>query len=976
VAAIKKDPDLHYDTPKLTRIFAVASIALALVLIWIILADHGRQWKGIQQGFVDFDVARTQSEIDAAQAAIPKEEEEQTRARIAEARAALESQRRDQAVAERAVKRAEDELYQVDQRWRSAKAYWATARYEYEQAHVHQDTDAEAKRADYERQSADVERLVAEVQVATKLRDEAVAVLNTYSAGITAGEKKLADLELVVGRLRTKLDSIQPWWGTKYVLNQPVLDVMAPTLKIRQVVVAGIQQDIIYTSIPRVDRCMTCHMAIDRKGYEEAPEPYAGHPRLDLFVSDKSPHPMEKFGCTACHYGRDRAVDFARATHIPQSHEQEAEWEEKYDWHEPHLWDFPMLPSRFTGATCFKCHMDQDRVPESPEAREAEGFYETFGCFGCHKASGYDANIRKVGPDLARLATKVPARDWTYRWVEAPRAFRPKTRMPHYWNLENNSSERDVPYNHAEIRGVVDYLYAKSNQVTLPPLPGSGDAVRGEQLVHTLGCLGCHVVGDDPADADLPRLSRRRFGPELRGVGSKTTPEWIYQWVKNPKKLWPETKMPDLRLSEGEALDVTSYLLTLRQDDFMRSPIPAPPVAARDEMLTEFFRAKLTVDEAKAKLDAMPEDERWVLMGERTIAKYGCFGCHNIPGFEKAQPVSIDLSEEGSKSVHLFDFGYLDVPHTRHDWIGQKLQHPRSWDQGKVKRRNEYQKMPDFGFTDEEKHIGTTTVLSFVKDRVPKDMRKVLNARESALEAGRRLVRERNCRGCHELEGEGRAIQEALLHNFLREGVPEADAAVQADGFAPPLITIEGSKVQPDWLFRFLQNPSTVRSWLKIRMPSFEFTDKELNTLIAYFNAISQEVYPFQTPHDLQMTAAEREAGVRLASRDYFNCFACHAQGEAKIEGPASQWAPNLSLANGRLKPDWIVKWIENPTLIQPGTKMPTYFDPGGFDQAGPPDVLEGDEHAQIRALMKYVLALGNNQRAAVAPARGSSAGR
>jgi len=957
--AAKKDSDLHFHTPTLTKWFALASIALLVSVVWTVLDDHNRQWKKIQQGFIEYDVEKTKGEIDAARAELPQAEIGALENQIWDAQEDLADQREGRREAEAVLRSAEDRVYRLDQTWRNAKAYYATARYQFEQARLHAAPDLARTQEEYERLRAEVDRWVNELQEATAARDLAQEAVDSFSAEILEAEKQIASLEQGVSRLQTKLESIEPWWGTEYLLNEPLLDVMAPSLKIRQVVLDGLDQDMNYMSIPRVDRCMTCHMAIDKAGYEDAPPPYTNHPRLDLFVADGSPHPMGRFGCSTCHYGRDRSLDFARVTHIPANEEQEEEWTEEYGWHEPHLWDFPMLPSKYTGSTCFKCHMEQDRVPGSEPAREAEDFFATFGCYGCHVAEGYDG-LRKVGPSLTNVATKIPDKDWTYRWIESPRGFRPKSRMPHFWNVENNSAQNDLPYNHAEMRGIVEYLYDASGTLSYEGLAGRGDAADGEVLVKTVGCMGCHVTGDDPDDQVLPRLDRRRFGPSFEGIGSKSTPEWIYNWIQSPKSYWPDTRMPDLRLTEREALDITAYLMTLRKDSFMRSPIPAPQIEARDEMLLEFFQAKMTKAEATERLGSMSDRERWVLTGERMIGTYGCFGCHDIPGFEDAKTVSIELSDEGSKSVHRFDFGHIHIPHTRHDWLATKIQNPRIFDRGKVKTRSEYQKMPDFGFTDGETEIGTTSLLSFVKDEIPKRMRKNLDPRETALEAGRRLTRDRNCRGCHELEGEGRAIFPVLARNFLAEGLNETDAVAQAEGYAPPPITVEGAKVEPDWLFHFLKDPSTIRGWLQVRMPTFDFTDEETNTLVSYFNALSEQVYPFKTYDDLRMTRHERTAAEQLVSRDYFNCFACHQQGEvAAITGPASQWAPNLSLANGRLQPDWIEDWMKDPQAIQPGTRMPTYFDPADYESSGPPDILGGDEDAQVRTIMKWVIDLG-----------------
>jgi mono/diheme cytochrome c family protein len=94
--------------------------------------------------------------------------------------------------------------------------------------------------------------------------------------------------------------------------------------------------------------------------------------------------------------------------------------------------------------------------------------------------------------------------------------------------------------------------------------------------------------------------------------------------------------------------------------------------------------------------------------------------------------------------------------------------------------------------------------------------------------------------------------------------------------------------------------------------------------------------------------------------KDYFNCFSCHQQGEKKPEGPPEGWAPDLTLARSRLNPNWIIKWLQDPQKVQPGTKMPSFF-PGG-----PDNVLGGKDDRQIEALRDYVMSLGRGGAAAV----------
>jgi hypothetical protein len=111
------------------------------------------------------------------------------------------------------------------------------------------------------------------------------------------------------------------------------------------------------------------------------------------------------------------------------------------------------------------------------------------------------------------------------------------------------------------------------------------------------------------------------------------------------------------------------------------------------------------------------------------------------------------------------------------------------------------------------------------------------------------------------------------------------------------------------------------------------------------------------------------KAGELLASDEYLQCFSCHVRGEKFPEGPQDSWAPDLAKAADRLYPDWILAWLHDPQKLLPGTKMPTFYgDPVNPD--GPPDVLNGDDDLQMKALRDYVVSLGLKQKPAEVVAR------
>ena len=212
--------------------------------------------------------------------------------------------------------------------------------------------------------------------------------------------------------------------------------------------------------------------------------------------------------------------------------------------------------------------------------------------------------------------------------------------------------------------------------------------------------------------------------------------------------------MPDLRLTDREAADVTAYLMTLGGGD-PRAAEATYDQAFSDSVLLDYLRAIVPTAEANAMMAGMSSDERTLELGERVIGRYGCFSCHDIDGFEGAQPVGTELSEEGTKLLAQLDFSFLDIPHTKIDWFENKLHDPRVYDQNRVLQPLEKLRMPDYGFNSEEVQLLTTALMSFQRSVQPAAALMPGSARQDALRLGRALVRRRNCIACHQVENDG-----------------------------------------------------------------------------------------------------------------------------------------------------------------------------------------------------------------------------
>ena len=911
----QKTPDRHYNFRHMNVWFAWSSLALLGVTVWMVWADYAQPWKRLQAEFRELERQELLQEAQEARQSLSDNELAQMQGDVAEQERQLAAQRDEIGRLESERDRLGRLLYAADADSRAVKSRLDTARYQFDQAVQGGDGSViEASRTEVDELTAELREKRKTVEEFTGQRDHVEEQLEEKRSGLTAAEARLAalrkgldSLEQQAARLDKKIDF--------FLLNAPLLDFLEPDLKVDQVMLSGLYNDINFTEVDRVDRCMTCHVAANRAGFEgeQWQEPFRTHPRLDLFLSPSSAHPYNRFGCTVCHGGLDRATDFARVGHTPENEEQKAEWIAKWGWEEQPFLETPILPASMSEAGCVSCHAADVWMPGTEDLQAGRELMRHFGCWVCHKLE-YPAfqELQRPGPSLVRLAGKVSP-EWAYRWISAPRDFHPTTWMPHFFFQTNTTTPENLERQRAEIRATVAYIWDHSERPEYPPAP-PGDAARGEQLFATVGCTGCHLREAAASRDDFFPQVNRLHGPNLIRLGNKVSSGWLYAWLKNPKQYNPGTRMPSLRLSDQEAADLAAYLLSSTDPAYDELELPEVDPAVRDELVLYYMQGKQTIEQSQASLEAMSDRERDVFLGEETIQKYGCWGCHELAGFENAKPIGVELTEEGSKPLHQFDFGHVhDVPHTRQDWIRTKLLDPRIWDKGKepVKNYNELYRMPNFGMSPREADAVVANVMGFTKDSVNDSRKAAQTARAAHIADGRKLIIEYNCQGCHLVEGKGHAILSAM-----------DDATL-----LPPNLAAEGARVQADWLFGFLHDPSqvTLRPWLSVRMPTFGFSDDQVNTLVTYFESTERR--------DSFLSQPERPGGRELAvgevTFNMFQCAKCHPAGPAAAAAAntgTAELAPSLLLAKERLRHDWVPNWILDPQSWIRGTRMPANF--------------------------------------------------
>jgi mono/diheme cytochrome c family protein len=310
----------------------------------------------------------------------------------------------------------------------------------------------------------------------------------------------------------------------------------------------------------------------------------------------------------------------------------------------------------------------------------------------------------------------------------------------------------------------------------------------GKNLFIEKGCLACHshtqAIIEHKIDEDkVPLISDAHFAPELSRIASKLHPDrsiartWLTQWVLNPNIHHPRTRMPLTHLSVAEAAQIADWLLaaseTWKPEEIKKpdekilkelaslSLVKVPIIGRQNtetvlkEGLTKFLNTltkdqqELLAADADERLleGALDESKLMRYVGKKAISRQGCFGCHDIPGFENSKPIGTALNDWGKKDPERLAFedaeAFLDrhfniaelrdavkdptkpeeKPRPDGSWMGMssgkvyekyfadalrhkrregflslKLAEPRSYDYGRVRDWDDRLRMPQFKF--------------------------------------------------------------------------------------------------------------------------------------------------------------------------------------------------------------------------------------------------------------------------------------
>jgi len=501
------------------------------------------------------------------------------------------------------------------------------------------------------------------------------------------------------------------------------------------------------------------------------------------------------------------------------------------------------------------------------------------------------------------------------------------------------------------------YIESSCGQCHLADLPGTPQLNTGRKLLARYGCVRCHSLrqpdGVVMQGADDP--------PSLQHIAQKTSPEWIYAWVKNPQAYSTMATMPNFGLSDDQARDMTVFLMS------QSTPINLPA------------GQKIAARAATADPTA----------GASLYGQSFCASCHavqNAAGNMVGGDLGPELTKIGSKA--------------KPEWLDAWLRNPGAYDPDT--------KMPHYRFTEPQ----IATLAGFLEAKTDSELLANVHLSEATPEQiahGKRLINEYGCASCHEINGIrkpdnfapdlGHVGSRSLAQLVFAEGVPHTlpdyiaakirnprafgaslkmpqftltpqqidaittallaltdraqsqpasmrIASLQPSHYEPaggagqllrdlrcfschaingrggdmaPDLSWEGSSVQAKWLADFLKNPNTLRPALIRRMPKFNLSDAEIRELTEYIMTV------YQTPAiDRDSFSANNPPALVDQGRQVFYskyaCSSCHIVDPAKDKGYVG---PTLTQVGARLTPAWIYQWLKNPQALRPGTIEP-----------------------------------------------------
>ncbi len=261
-------------------------------------------------------------------------------------------------------------------------------------------------------------------------------------------------------------------------------------------------KQVILSEFNKVDRCVSCHNGIDDPKMETQPQPHSTHSGEYL-----KNHPVDKYGCSICHGGQDRALSIKAAFASEESVH----------------WEYPVIPTELVQSSCGKCHLavfdENQKLPGAEILENGRKIFLDSGCLGCHSVRGTGgAN----GGELTNLGSKTKhefsfenihgeksVQNWLKEHFVNPPGVSPGSIMPPI-SLSDHDMEALITFTMSLFNA--DYSPEYYSLPVLTEFKGHRKEMSGNEAYDTF-CAYCHGAEGEGRDY-------REFVQSVPGLGN------------------------------------------------------------------------------------------------------------------------------------------------------------------------------------------------------------------------------------------------------------------------------------------------------------------------------------------------------------------------------------------------------------------------------------------------------------------------
>jgi len=191
---------------------------------------------------------------------------------------------------------------------------------------------------------------------------------------------------------------------------------------------------------------------------------------------------------------------------------------------------------------------------------------EKYDCSSCHRFSAEDSLESPKAPDLFYAGNKFQ-RPWLEKFLQTPVVVRKAgvSTGPDFLKKKSTPAQPHPTLSPKDALAMADHLMS----LTLPDLSRGkvdtapltkGNKVRVKILFErNYGCIACHE-GINLAGQARGGIS----GPSLANAGNRLTADWVFNWLKTPKKFITRGRMPFFKLDDESAIKLTKYIMSLK----------------------------------------------------------------------------------------------------------------------------------------------------------------------------------------------------------------------------------------------------------------------------------------------------------------------------------------------------------------------------------------------------------------------------